>query len=219
VPELHIENLSKAYGPRRVLRNLSCAAQGGEVLGVLGANGSGKSTLLKIVAGLLRPTTGTVTLTVQGRTVSDSVERRRSIAYSGPDVAFYPELSARENLCFFATVAGWQSGIGEIGRYLKRVGLEHREDDPVVVYSSGMKQRLRLAFALLSSAEILLLDEPSLALDTEGVRLVHEIIQEQRNQGRLVVLATNDPTERCWADRTISVSTLAAEGVPRVLGE
>jgi heme exporter protein A len=207
--ELHIENVSKTYGTRRVLHNINLMAQGGEVIGIIGSNGSGKSTLLRIIAGLLRPTAGTVRLTVRGTLADDAITRRRCVGYVAPDLAFYPELSARENLAFFSKVRGEERSPREVDGLLRRVGLRGRENDAVAAFSSGMRQRLRLAFALLTTAPILLLDEPTLALDTQGVGLVEEMIAEQRATGGVVVLATNDPQERVWADRLLLVGRRA----------
>ena len=204
---LHIENVRKNFGARAVLRGLSFAAVGGEVLAIVGPNGTGKSTLLKIVAGLLRPSAGQVTITFGQTTVRDAVLRRRLIGYAAPDIAFYPELSARENLQFFADVRGEGKVVGRGAELLQQVGLAGREDDPVSAYSSGMRQRLRLAFALLHRPPVLLLDEPSLALDETGSALVGSIIAAQKASGGLTVLATNDAQEAALGDRRIIVGT------------
>lgn len=216
-PELHIENLAKVYGARRVLQNLTLSAGGGEIVGIVGSNGSGKSTLLKIIAGLLRPSKGHVKLMHDGQPIVDIVERRRMVGYAAPDLSFYPELSAFENLQFFDRVRGISRPPKEINSLLRRVGLSGREHDVVSAFSSGMKQRLRLGFALLGKAPILLLDEPSLALDKQGVSLVEEIIESHRTQGGLVVLATNDPRETALANRLIPVGPSVPSGDARVL--
>jgi heme exporter protein A len=205
-PVLRLESLGKTFGPRSVLRQVSFEAAGGEVIAVTGPNGSGKSTLLKIIAGLLRPTRGTVNLTLGGRRVVDTAARRRAVGYAGPDLAFYPELTGRENLQFFAAARGlsWDANAAE--RRLTDLGLAAgRGGDPVGAYSSGMRQRLRLAFALLSDPAVLLLDEPSLALDREGVAAVAGVVALQKAAGRLTLLATNDAREAALGGRVLAL--------------
>jgi heme exporter protein A len=201
-----MENIGKAYGTRRVLSGITQTVLGGECLAVIGANGSGKSTLLKIVAGLLRPTRGEVSIGINGDKIRDGSERRKLVGYCAPDLSLYPELSGSENLRFFAEVRGESLGSNELQSRLDRVGLASRGKDVVSSYSSGMKQRLRLAFACRGGdVPVLLLDEPSLALDSGGVALVEEMIARQKANGGITLLATNDAREAAWADRHTSV--------------
>jgi heme ABC exporter ATP-binding subunit CcmA len=203
--ELAAEKVGKAYGARRVLRDLTLSAGGGEVVAVVGENGSGKSTLLKIVAGLLRPSRGTVTFRVGGAARADGAARRASVGYAGPDLALYAELSGLENLRFFDAVAGRQRSADAYRALFAEVGLSGREGDPVGAYSSGMRQRMRLAFALLPGAPLLLLDEPSLALDAGGVEVVGRMVRAQRERGGLTLLATNDLREAALGDRSVAL--------------
>ena len=197
---LELKDIGKNYGGRRVLNAIGLRAAGGEVVSVTGPNGSGKSTLLKIVAGLLRPSRGEVTLTIDGGAL-DAAARRRAIGYAAPDLELYPELTGRENLQFFAAVRGLRLPATEAARRLADVGLVGRGEDPLGAYSSGMRQRLRLALALLHEPRVLLLDEPSLALDEGGVAMVARIVEAQRGAGGLTVLATNDPRETALGER------------------
>lgn len=200
--QLEITKLSKTFGARRVLRQFSLQVTGGEVVAVVGPNGSGKSTLLKMVAGLLRPSSGDIVWAGK----PEAAFRRQSVGYAAPDLALYPELSGRENLRFFDTVAGRPARTAEAYDALFiRVGLHKRSDDRVNQYSSGMRQRLRLAFALLADAPLLLLDEPSLALDESGVQIVESIVSDQATRGGLTLLATNDAREAAWGSRSVAV--------------
>ena len=199
---LALTDIGKAYGPRRVLCAVSLEARGGEVITVTGANGSGKSTLLRIVAGLLRPSRGAVTLVVAGQTL-DTAARRQAVGYASPDLALYPELSGRENLQFFVAVRGGWLALDAAETRLAAVGLGGRGEDPVSAYSSGMRQRLRLAFAMLAEPMLLLLDEPSATLDEDGVALVGEMVAAHRASGGLTLLATNDPREARLGERSI----------------
>ncbi|MDX1931687.1 MAG: heme ABC exporter ATP-binding protein CcmA [Capsulimonadales bacterium] len=205
VTKVRADNLYKAFGRRPVLENFGLTADAGEVVAIVGGNGSGKSTLLRIVAGLLRPTRGRIVLESDGVRATETIGRRRLVGYVSPDLRFYPELTARENLAFFRSVAGRPPRTEETTAVLARVGLAKRGEEPVGTFSSGMMQRLRLAFALLSGTSVLLLDEPTLALDADGVRLVREIVFERRQEGGIVLLASNDPREIEWADRQVPV--------------
>ena len=207
-PALTIENVAKSFGARRVLRGVSLTVSGGEAVAVTGANGSGKSTLLKIVAGLLRSSSGTVTWTADGKTTTEAEARRALVSYAAPDLSFYPELTARENLLFFAEARHLPVTATDAEGLLNSVGLTGRGGDPVSAYSSGMKQRLRLAFARMLNAPILLLDEPSLALDINGVGLVAETIAAQRAKGGVTLLATNDPREMGLGDTVMALGDL-----------
>jgi len=201
---LRLENVGKSFGSRRALHQVSLDAGGGEVAVIIGPNGSGKSTLLKIVAGLLRPTRGVVGLTLDG-TDLDVAARRRAVGYAAPDLALYPELTGIENLRFFAAVRGGRLSPEEAERRMDAVGLAGRGGDPAGAYSSGMRQRLRLAFALLPAPPLLLLDEPSLALDASGADLVAGIVAAQRAAGGLTLLATNDGNEAGLGDRALAL--------------
>lgn len=199
---LAVDSLTKRYGSRRVVKSLSFTATGGEIVTVAGPNGSGKSTLLRMIAGLIRPGSGSISLTIDECDCGAPADRRRAVGFASPDIAFYPELTGAENLAFFAAVRGMDS-TREIAVLLERVGLGKRGGDPVGVYSSGMRQRLRLALAMQHAPRVVLLDEPGLALDAGGVAVLGELVAEQRRLGNLVVLATNDPAEAAWGDRTV----------------
>jgi ABC-type multidrug transport system ATPase subunit len=202
---LELSEIEKRFGGRRVLKGVTLSAQGGSVVAVTGPNGTGKSTLLKIIGGLLRPTRGQVGLTIDGADRSEPGLRRQSVGYVAPDLALYPELSGRENLAFFERVRGGGAPIGPQAA-LQAVGLGDRASDPVSVYSSGMRQRLRLALALLFEPPLLLLDEPGLALDAGGVAILEELIAARKRAGALVLLATNDAREAAWGDWALNVA-------------
>lgn len=205
---LRLDGVRKSFGARRVLSGFTLEASGGEVVAIVGPNGSGKSTLLKIVAGLMRPSKGEVKLTLAGADASEAEKRRAAVGYAGPDLALYPELSGRENLQFFGEMSGVALSYEEIEARLAKVGLAGRGDDPVSAYSSGMRQRLRLAFAWRGgNVPLLLLDEPSLALDGSGVAVAREMTEMQRRAGGLTLLATNDLREVTWGDRSVVLSS------------
>ena len=199
---LRLGGVEKRYGQRRVLRNISLDVVPGEVVVVTGENGSGKSTLLKIVAGLLRPTKGEVTISGE----KEAAHRRFLVGYAGPDLHLYTELTAHENLAFYYQVrTGAMETREQREQRLLVVGLGGRGDDLLATYSSGMRQRMRLAFATGHDVPLLLLDEPSLALDSKGVALVGDIIARQREKGGATLLATNDAREATLGDRAVAL--------------
>ncbi len=195
---VELQNVNKRYGQRRVLRKVQAEVSSGQVLVIAGRNGAGKSTLLRIVAGLSRPTSGQVRFFREGRALP-AEERRRLTGLVAVDVALYGELTAWENLSFFARVRGRRLTAEEGEALLATVGLAGRAADLVQAYSSGMRQRLKYACALLHGPPFLLLDEPGSNLDEAGRTMVEGIIARQRERG-LVVLATNEPREVAYGD-------------------
>jgi len=182
---LRFEGLSRRFGRLRVLVDASGAVEAGGVLSVRGPNGCGKSTLLRCLAGLLRADRGTITARERDRELSAD-ERRRRIGYVAPDLAFYDELSGFENLALFARLRGLDADRGPA--LLRRLALAGER--PYHAMSSGMRQRLRWAFALLHTPELLLLDEPFQNLDAPGETAVRELLDERLAAGALAVVAS-----------------------------
>jgi len=200
---LKLEGISKSFGSRRVFSDINLELKAGQCCGVIGPNGSGKSTLLKIAAGLLSPSTGKITFLAGEGEVSRETARF-SIFWIAPDLEFYGELTALENLSFFARIRGIKKDNSEIVQQIQRVGLGKRENDQVGSYSTGMRQRLKFALALVCQPQILLLDEPGSNLDREGVDLVEQFIQKSR-PNLAICLATNNPLETKYADFFITL--------------
>ncbi len=200
---LELQQVGKRYGRLRVFRKVQAEAHSGQVLVIAGHNGSGKSTLLRIIAGLSRPTNGQVLVEEDGRPLSHE-ERRRITGLVAVDVSLYGELTAWENLDFFARVRGLPMPAQERDRLLDEVGLSRRGEDLVQTYSSGMRQRLKYACTLLHRPRLLLLDEPGSNLDEAGRAVVERIIAGQRERG-LTVLATNDPREVAYGDVVLNI--------------
>lgn len=196
-------DLGHRYGRRTALEPISFALQSPGSAAVTGPNGSGKTTLLRIVSGLLRPQRGTCAVTVGGREVVPA-ERRRWVGYAGPALAFYDELSVAENLTFVAETRGLAHAGRAVAVALDRVGLGVRAADRVTALSSGMLQRLRLAFAVLHRPPVLLLDEPGSHMDDEGRAMLGRLVEEERRQG-LVLIATNDEREWRLAEQRIEL--------------
>jgi heme exporter protein A len=186
---LRFHHLSRAYGRLSVLRDLSGEVEAGQLMLITGTNGSGKSTLLRCLAGLLAPQKGSIECCLEGRTL-DSAQRRLAVGYLAPDLEFYPQLSALENLSFFCRLRGVDPAVGK--DLLQRLGLPPGRVAGAL--SSGMKQRLRWAWALLHRPALLLLDEPLCNLDEAGRKDVLRLLTEHLDHG-LAIVASPDPLE------------------------
>jgi heme exporter protein A len=163
----------------------------GEALLVTGRNGSGKSTLLRCLAGLLAPDSGTIDFREDGSSL-DAAGRRRRIGLVAPDLAFYGELTAAENLAFFSRLRGLGRERGD--ELLRRLDLP--PDRPAAALSSGMRQRLRWAWALLHRPRLLLLDEPFQNLDAAGVAIASQLLAEHLAPGTADTAGPDGPGGR-----------------------
>ncbi len=196
-----MNGISRHFGERSALQEISATAIPGKVLVVTGPNGSGKSTMLKIAAGLLRPSSGSV-LYGDGTTQGPAASFSDKIGFVSPELMLYDELSAIENLTFFGGLKGVIDVEAKAESLLKKVGLLDRADDAVSGYSSGMKQRLKYCFALIGDPEVLIIDEPTANLDEPGKLLAYSIISEAR-KSLTVILATNEKEEVPLGDEII----------------
>lgn len=196
---LSVSDLSKRFGSRKVFSGVSFDVLTGETLAVVGPNGSGKSTLLMTLLGEIRPSKGAVTFADDGGVLTETVLQRTTSLVS-PYLNLYDSLSGEENLVFFSQVAGAHATGKEINALLCRVGLEGRGSDLVRAYSSGMKQRLKYALALMNQPEFLFLDEPTSNLDEDGKKIVYDIIEEYGRRA-VVVIATNETEDQRFASQ------------------
>lgn len=182
----------KYYGDYPALKDVSLAADPGACLALLGRNGAGKTTLLRILAGLSRPSRGSVS--ISGLPVRDA-QARRSIGILGHGIAVYEEFSAYENLRFFAGLYGLADPHRVAMEWLERTGLAPVRDGLVREFSRGMRQRLAVARAFLHNPSVLLLDEPFTALDDRAIAVLQGLLAEARAQGRTVILSTHQLRE------------------------
>ncbi len=202
--KLTLNHLSRSFEERQVIKDLSTVFQGGERLLVRGPNGCGKTTLLKILAGVLAPSDGEVQVEDEGE-VKGAPWRRRWTGYLAPDLVLYEEFSAMENLDFFARVRGLTPDPARDRHLLDRLGLGRRTEDPLGTLSTGLRQRVKLAFALQAEPRILLMDEPGSNLDQVGRDLVRDTVDTFAGPDRIVVVATNDPAEFDLGTRTLEL--------------
>jgi heme exporter protein A len=187
---VEIHELRVVLGDQTVLRGLDLAVGRGTRLALVGPNGAGKSTLLRVVAGLLRPSRGSVQ--IDGRSISSEPWRaRRVVGLVGHQPMLHPELTARENLRFYARLYGLDQVDGRVEAGLQRVGLADRSDRRVDTLSRGTVQRLALARALLHEPLVLLLDEAETGLDTRAHELLLAAIEDAVGS-RTVILASHD---------------------------
>lgn len=194
---LTIKGLSKSYGRHVICRNAEMEFEIGQSIAVIGPNGSGKTTLINMIAGLTRPDSGSVTLTVNGDIIPED-RLYRHIGLVSPDLALYGELTALENLQLATDLVRRPRSGDELRAALDEFGLARRGDDSVSNFSTGMKQRLKYCIALIKDPALLLLDEPTANLDEQGSRLVWDALSRR---SLIVVLATNNPAEAAWAGR------------------
>jgi heme exporter protein A len=185
-----VDDVSRVFGRRRALSRVSTRIDAGQIVGILGPNGAGKSTLLGILATLLRPTTGTVRYGELD--ASRGAALRARIGVLGHDLFLYPELTARENLEFFAGVHGLDRPADAAREALHRAGLADRADDPVSAFSRGMRQRVALERALIHRPSLVLLDEPFTGLDDASASALLHRLHALRDAGTMVVVATHD---------------------------
>ena len=191
-------DLGVRLGGRVVFDGLSFAWEGPGGIAVTGSNGSGKTTLLKVLSGLLVPGRGVVEWH-EGNGAMSRADARSRLAFVSPELGLYEDLSARENFAFFAAARGLPGAAEEADRRLARLGLSGRSSDRVAGYSSGMKQRVKVACALIGAPALVLLDEPGSNLDEAGKLALDALVAELK-QSALVVVATNDPREAAWGD-------------------
>jgi heme ABC exporter ATP-binding subunit CcmA len=213
MPEVTLERVWKFYGDYPALRDCTLIVEEGSSCALLGRNGAGKTTLLRILAGLSPFQRGEIRL-FGGSPRSE--EARRRVGFLGHGIGVYEDLSARENLMFFARVAGVKQPRAIAGQWLERVGLERVAGMPVRQFSRGMRQRLALARTFQHAPQLLLLDEPFTSLDDRAIAMLSELLLEARQRGATIILSTHQIRE---AMATASHVALVENGRLRYSGE
>jgi ABC-2 type transport system ATP-binding protein len=207
-PLLEARDLTKRYGKREALRKVSLAAGRGELVAIIGPNGAGKTTLLEILAGIQKPDEGTI---------SHSPDE---IGWVPQQASLYNKLTVRENLTLFARLERCPDPSAVVEQMLDQTRLHDRADDQVGILSGGNRQRVNIAIGLLAEPEVLLLDEPSAALDPRQREYLWEFIGELSGRGTTVVYATHyiDEADR-YADQVVVLADgeLLFAGPPREL--
>jgi ABC-type multidrug transport system ATPase subunit len=202
---LQCKEISKRYNGKIIFKNVDIELAENSSLVITGKNGSGKSTLLKVISHLIRLDKGKITLEINGNKIA--VDKfYTKIGLFAPYLNLYDELSAWENLDFFydLKVDKKEEKKEKIKYLLEKVGLYNRRDDLIRNYSSGMRQRLKLAYSVLNSPALLLMDEPRTNLDEQGISVVYEIAEEQKKNG-ILILATNEKEDTAICSTKLSI--------------
>jgi heme exporter protein A len=203
--KLIVEKISKNFGEKKILRGISFELDPGTSAAIVGPNGSGKTTLVRIICGLIRPSAGEVKYIIDNEQIL-AQDSFKTIGLVGPYLELYEELTARENLMFFARMKRVPNAADKFSILMERLNLVGREDDQVKTYSSGMRQRLKYVFALIGDPKILILDEPTSNLDADGIGRVYDIMNEQK-KNNILLLATNDQTDLQYGDFQVEVTS------------
>ena len=185
---LEIENLTKTFGTQTVISDISMTLVSGKIYGLVGRNGSGKTVLMKMILGFIKPTSGTIK--VNGEQVGKEIDIPDDIGAIIETPGFLPEYSAFQNLKLMAMIRGKITS-ERIRETIKLVGLDPDSKKHVGKYSLGMRQRLGIAQAIMEDPQILLLDEPLNGLDNEGVEEMRNVLLKQKDQGKLIIIASH----------------------------
>jgi len=198
---IRFENIDKRYGGLYALRRVSLEISAGECVVFAGRNGSGKTTLLRIAARLARPSSGAVSFLNGGEDRGGMVPPAGFVAHA---TMVYDELTAEENLLLFARLQGIAEPAARAETLLREVGLAERRNSLVRTFSRGMRQRVAIARALLNEPAVVLLDEPTTGLDTEGASWFAQTLRQLRDSGRTILMSLHGESE---------VSTLATRAL------
>jgi heme exporter protein A len=198
---IRFENIDKRYGGLYALRRVSLEISAGECVVFAGRNGSGKTTLLRIAARLARPSSGTVSFLNGGEDPGGTPPPAGFVAHA---TMVYDELTAEENLLLFARLQGIAEPAARAETLLREVGLAERRNSLVRTFSRGMRQRVAIARALLNEPAVVLLDEPTTGLDTEGTSWFAKTLRHLRDSGRTILMSLHGESE---------VSTLATRAI------
>lgn len=208
---IEIKNVSKKIKENQVLDHVSCRMEEGKVYGIYGRNGSGKTMLMRCILGLIYADSGVVE--INGRIIGKNVDFPQSVGAIIENPGFFSYATGYENLKLLADI---KKEISEekIRATIQRVGLDDRDKRMVSKYSLGMKQRLAIAQAVMEEPEILVLDEPTNALDEQGVQMFRDIIKEEKKRGALIILASHNKDDiDLLADVKIQMSNGRIENI------
>jgi ABC-type multidrug transport system ATPase subunit len=198
--EITLQNTGKRFNREWIFRHCTYNFSATKKYAITGSNGSGKSTLLQVIAGALMFNEGSITVKHQQSTVESELFFK-NISIAAPYLELIEEMTAKEFLEFHHSFKPLTVGHKEA---LQIVQLEKATNKQIRYFSSGMKQRLKLAQAFLSNTPVLLLDEPTTNLDADGTALYHSLVEKYANQ-RLVIISSNDPQEYAFCDEVIAI--------------
>ena len=201
--QIQFSAASKRFNKEWIFSNLNFSFTTGQHYALIGNNGSGKSTLLQIIAGYIGLTKGEIHWTNTAGDAIDSANVFHHISIAAPYLELVEEFTALEQIAFHQQFKPLQNGLSPI-ELLEKIGLSNAANKQIRNFSSGMKQRLKLALAILSDTPLLLLDEPCSNLDKEGYQLYSELIQ-QFAQHKLIIVGSNDPQEYAFCNQQVNL--------------
>jgi heme exporter protein A len=188
---IEVKKLVKRFGLKTILRGLDFSVDSGEFIALLGPNGAGKTTFLRILATLSRPSLGVVKIAGH-HLPHEAAQVRAKLGVVSHMPLLYPDLTAEENLQFYARMYGIDEMEARITEVLGMVGLEHRRKDLVRTFSRGMQQRLAIGRAVIHDPEVMLFDEPYTGLDQDASEMLDEVLRSVAAEGRTVVMTSHD---------------------------
>ncbi len=215
---IEIENISKHFGDKKAVNNVTLQIQPGEILGFLGPNGAGKTTTVKMLTGMLIPTSGTAH--VAGFSiVTDAIEVKKRIGYVPESGALFESLTAWEYLELISELHHLErhSAHKRMEEFLTRFGIFQEKDSLLSSFSKGMKQKVLIAAAFLHNPEVLFLDEPLAGLDANAALIIKELLKKMAAQGKTIMFCSHvlEVVERiCTRIAVIHEGQLVAEGTP-----
>ncbi len=202
--QIQVSAASKRFNKEWIFSNLNFSFTTGQHYALIGNNGAGKSTLLQIIAGYIGLTKGEIHWTNTAGDAIDSANVFRHISIAAPYLELVEEFTALEQIAFHQQFKPLQNGLSPI-ELLEKIGLSNAANKQIRNFSSGMKQRLKLALAIFDQAPILLLDEPCSNLDQEGIQTYHQLMQAYAMH-KLIIVASNDPQEYKFCSQQVSLS-------------
>ncbi|MFA6098325.1 MAG: ABC transporter ATP-binding protein [Patescibacteria group bacterium] len=215
---IYVNKLSKRYAKVQAIQDISLEIASGRITGFVGPNGAGKSTLIKALVGAVQPTAGS--LSVFGLDpIKQRWELRKKLGYMPQELALYQDLSARENVAFYARLHQLPDPLGQAARLLSELDLKARVDSPVQDLSGGMQKRVSLACALVHNPQLLILDEPTAALDPLLKKQLWNKFKELARQGKTLIISTHlmDEAMQCNTVVLLQHGQVVADDEPRKL--
>lgn len=201
--KIQVQNLSKRINKNVILDDISFSMDSGKIYGLQGINGAGKTMLMRAIIGLIRPTSGEVS--VNGKIIGKEVEFLENVGFLLENPAFLDRYSGFDNLKMLASIQNKISD-DQINDILKVVGLELAGKKKYRKYSLGMKQRLGIAAAVMEKPDVLILDEPTNALDEAGVEMINRVLCEEKERGALILISCHDiELLKMWSDEIIKL--------------
>ncbi len=204
---IEVRGLTKSYGEKVAVRNLSFSVRRGEIFGLLGPNGAGKTTTIRVLACIIPPDSGEIR--VNGHDVREEpLLVKASVGLLPERTSLYERLTVMENLLFFARLYGVEEPLPKIRELLDRLEIKDRADEPVSKLSKGLKQRVSIVRALLHDPPVLLLDEPTSGLDPMSAEVMRSLIRDMAARGRTILLSSHNLWEvQQLCDRVAVINT------------